>query len=87
MIGVIFILIWLVSNRIAKILCDRYKEGFIYIQKWYYWFQFILFGIAILLTPKYSVNEALFFLIIYISLKVVVDRLKFIDSLIKNNIP
>lgn len=86
MIGVIYILTWLISNRVVKILCNNDKEGFVYIQKYYYWFQYCLFAIAILTTPKYSTNDALFFLLIYISLKLIIDRITIIDIFINKYI-
>lgn len=82
MIAVVFILIWLITNRIAKILWCKDEEGFKYIQKWYYWFQFCLFSVSILLTPKFSVNESLLLLIIFISLKIIIDRIKLFDVLL-----
>lgn len=82
MIGIFFIIIWLLSNRVENILLNVDKDGYKYIHKWCYWFQFCLFAVAILLTPEYSVNDAIFFLIVYVLLKAIIDRIKVVDKII-----
>jgi len=84
MISVIFIqsLLAVIFLLIKRALLCFYKdnpESFDQIKNSYYWFEYVYFFTATIVTPKHTWNEGILTLFSVILIKVIIDRIKGID--------
>lgn len=76
----IFAVIYLLIKKAVVCFYKENHENWDAIKDSYYWFEFTYFFTAAVLTPKHTLNEGVITLMSVIAIKVVFDRLTFIDK-------
>jgi len=77
---IIFAVVFLLSKKVALAIWDTDKPMFRFVRGWYYWFEYMLFMMASVLTPNHTINEGIIAMSVVILVKIALDSMIFIDA-------
>jgi len=77
---IIFAIVYLLCKKAAFAAWDTERQMFRFVKQWYYWFEFILFMMASVLTPDHTIDEGIIAMCVVIFVKLIMDSMTFIDD-------